>query len=135
MNCEYIKSISIPTILEVSNMRMNTKTKINKDCIRYSNDNISLNFKNKLKHTYVKHEGMHRVKDFIEKFNENFISDRIVYNLFRCIHNDALIKSKMRIIKLLLYQIVGSKNKNSPAAIQYMIYVLWLVILNGYDWE
>lgn len=128
MSCDYIKSISIPTVIEICNTRMN------KDCIRYSNGNISLNFKSNLKHTYVKYEGIHKVKDFIEKFNDYFISDRIVFNLFRCIHNDALIKSKMRVIKLLLYQIIGCKNKNSTATIQYMIYVLWLVILNGYEW-
>lgn len=128
MNTDYIKSISIPVVLEISN------TRINRDCIRYSNENISLNFKNKLKHTYVKFEGIRKVKDYIERFNTYFISDRDVFNLFRCIRNDVLIKSKMRVIKLLLYQIIGCKNKSSSATIQYMIYVLWLVILNGYEW-
>ena len=129
---EYVRSILIPSKIEVydiSNRQVNVK------CIRYSSNNISLNFKNKLKHIYVKCEGIYKIKDFIYGFNSYFINDRLVYRLFKCIQNDTLLKNKMRVIKLLLYQIIHCKNNHDDTTIQYMVYILWLVILNNYDWK
>ena len=129
---EYVRSILIPSKIEVydiSNRQVNVK------CIRYSSNNISLNFKNKLKHIYVKCEGIYKIKDFIYEFNSYFINDRLVYRLFKCIQNDTLLKNKMRVIKLLLYQIIHCKNDHDDTTIQYMVYILWLVILNNYDWK
>ena len=129
---EYVRSILIPSKIEgydISNRQVNVK------CIRYSSNNISLNFKNKLKHIYVKCEGIHKIKDFIYGFNSYFINDRLVYRLFKCIQNDTLLKNKMRVIKLLLYQIIHCKNNHDVTTIQYMVYILWLVILNNYDWK
>ena len=129
---EYVRSILIPSKIEVydiSNRQVNVK------CIRYSSNNISLNFKNKLKHIYVKCEGIYKIKDFIYGFNSYFINDRLVYRLFKCIQNDTLLKNKMRVIKLLLYQIIHCRNSHNDITIQYMIYILWLVILNNYDWK
>ena len=129
---EYVRSILIPSKIEVydiSNRQVNVK------CIRYSSNNISLNFKNKLKHIYVKCEGIHKIKDFIYGFNSYFINDRLVYRLFKCIQNDTLLKNRMRVIKLLLYQIIHCKNNHDVTTIQYMVYILWLVILNNYDWK
>ena len=129
---EYVRSILIPSKIEaydISNRQVNVK------CIRYSSNNISLNFKNKLKHIYVKYEGIYKIKDFIYGFNSYFINDRLVYRLFKCIQNDTLLKNKMRVIKLLLYQIIHCKNNHDVTTIQYMVYILWLVILNNYDWK
>ena len=129
---EYVRSILIPSRIEVydiSNRQVNVK------CIRYSSNNISLNFKNKLKHIYVKCEGIYKIKDFIYGFNSYFINDRLVYRLFKCIQNDTLLKNKMRVIKLLLYQIIHCKHNHDDTTIQYMVYILWLVILNNYDWK
>ena len=129
---EYVRSILIPSKIEmydISNRQVNVK------CIRYSSNNISLNFKNKLKHIYVKYEGIYKIKDFIYGFNSYFINDRLVYRLFKCIQNDTLLKNKMRVIKLLLYQIIHCKNNHDDTTIQYMVYILWLVILNNYDWK
>ena len=129
---EYVRSILIPSKIEaydISNRQVNVK------CIRYSSNNISLNFKNKLKHIYVKCEGIYKIKDFIYEFNSYFINDRLVYRLFKCIQNDTLLKNKMRVIKLLLYQIIHCKNDHDDTTIQYMVYILWLVILNNYDWK
>ena len=129
---EYVRSILIPSKIEAydtSNRQVNVK------CIRYSSNNISLNFKNKLKHIYVKCEGIYKIKDFIYGFNSYFINDRLVYRLFKCIQNDTLLKNRMRVIKLLLYQIIHCKNNHDNTTIQYMVYILWLVILNNYDWK
>ena len=129
---EYVRSILIPSKIEVYD---NGDRQVNVKCIRYSSNNISLNFKNKLKHIYVKCEGIHKIKDFIYGFNSYFINDRLVYRLFKCIQNDTLLKNKMRVIKLLLYQIIHCKNNHDVTTIQYMVYILWLVILNNYDWK
>ena len=129
---EYVRSILIPSKIEVYD---NGDRQVNVKCIRYSSNNISLNFKNKLKHIYVKCEGIHKIKDFIYGFNSYFINDRLVYRLFKCIQNDTLLKNKMRVIKLLLYQIIHCKNNHDDTTIQYMVYILWLVILNNYDWK
>ena len=129
---EYVRSILIPSKIEVYD---NGDRQVNVKCIRYSSNNISLNFKNKLKHIYVKCEGIHKIKDFIYEFNSYFINDRLVYRLFKCIQNDTLLKNKMRVIKLLLYQIIHCKNNHDGTTIQYMVYILWLVILNNYDWK
>ena len=129
---EYVRSILIPSKIEVYD---NGDRQVNVKCIRYSSNNISLNFKNKLKHIYVKCEGIYKIKDFIYGFNSYFINDRLVYRLFKCIQNDTLLKNKMRVIKLLLYQIIHCKNNHDVTTIQYMVYILWLVILNNYDWK
>ena len=129
---EYVRSILIPSKIEVYD---NGDRQVNVKCIRYSSNNISLNFKNKLKHIYVKCEGIYKIKDFIYEFNSYFINDRLVYRLFKCIQNDTLLKNKMRVIKLLLYQIIHCKNNHDVTTIQYMVYILWLVILNNYDWK
>ena len=129
---EYVRSILIPSKIEVYD---NGDRQVNVKCIRYSSNNISLNFKNKLKHIYVKCEGIYKIKDFIYEFNSYFINDRLVYRLFKCIQNDTLLKNKMRVIKLLLYQIIHCKNNHDGTTIQYMVYILWLVILNNYDWK
>ena len=129
---EYVRSILIPSKIEVYD---NGDRQVNVKCIRYSSNNISLNFKNKLKHIYVKCEGIYKIKDFIYGFNSYFINDRLVYRLFKCIQNDTLLKNKMRVIKLLLYQIIHCKNNHDGTTIQYMVYILWLVILNNYDWK
>ena len=129
---EYVRSILIPSKIEVYD---NGDRQVNVKCIRYSSNNISLNFKNKLKHIYVKYEGIYKIKDFIYGFNSYFINDRLVYRLFKCIQNDTLLKNKMRVIKLLLYQIIHCKNNHDGTTIQYMVYILWLVILNNYDWK
>ena len=129
---EYVRSILIPSKIEVYD---NGDRQVNVKCIRYSSNNISLNFKNKLKHIYVKCEGIYKIKDFIYGFNSYFINDRLVYRLFKCIQNDTLLKNKMRVIKLLLYQIIHCKNNHDDTTIQYMVYILWLVILNNYDWK
>lgn len=129
---EYVRSILIPSKIEVYD---NGDRQVNVKCIRYSSNNISLNFKNKLKHIYVKCEGIYKIKDFIYEFNSYFINDRLVYRLFKCIQNDTLLKNKMRVIKLLLYQIIHCKNNHDDTTIQYMVYILWLVILNNYDWK
>ena len=129
---EYVRSILIPSKIEVYD---NGDRQVNVKCIRYSSNNISLNFKNKLKHIYVKYEGIYKIKDFIYGFNSYFINDRLVYRLFKCIQNDTLLKNKMRVIKLLLYQIIHCKNNHDVTTIQYMVYILWLVILNNYDWK
>ena len=129
---EYVRSILIPSKIEVYD---NGDRQVNVKCIRYSSNNISLNFKNKLKHIYVKCEGIYKIKDFIYGFNSYFINDRLVYRLFKCIQNDTLLKNKMRVIKLLLYQIIHCKNNHDNTTIQYMVYILWLVILNNYDWK
>ena len=129
---EYVRSILIPSKIEVYD---NGDRQVNVKCIRYSSNNISLNFKNKLKHIYVKYEGIYKIKEFIYGFNSYFINDRLVYRLFKCIQNDTLLKNKMRVIKLLLYQIIHCKNNHDDTTIQYMVYILWLVILNNYDWK
>ena len=129
---EYVRSILIPSKIEVYD---NGDRQVNVKCIRYSSNNISLNFKNKLKHIYVKCEGIYKIKDFIYGFNSYFINDRLVYRLFKCIQNDTLLKNRMRVIKLLLYQIIHCKNNHDDTTIQYMVYILWLVILNNYDWK
>ena len=129
---EYVRSILIPSKIEVYD---NGDRQVNVKCIRYSSNNISLNFKNKLKHIYVKCEGIYKIKDFIYGFNSYFINDRLIYRLFKCIQNDTLLKNKMRVIKLLLYQIIHCKNNHDVTTIQYMVYILWLVILNNYDWK
>ena len=129
---EYVRSILIPSKIEVYD---NGDRQVNVKCIRYSSNNISLNFKNKLKHIYVKCEGIYKIKDFIYEFNSYFINDRLVYRLFKCIQNDTLLKNRMRVIKLLLYQIIHCKNNHDNTTIQYMVYILWLVILNNYDWK
>ena len=129
---EYVRSILIPSKIEVYD---NGDRQVNVKCIRYSSNNISLNFKNKLKHIYVKCEGIYKIKEFIYGFNSYFINDRLVYRLFKCIQNDTLLKNKMRVIKLLLYQIIHCKNNHDGTTIQYMVYILWLVILNNYDWK
>ena len=129
---EYVRSILIPSKIEVYD---NGDRQVNVKCIRYSSNNISLNFKNKLKHIYVKYEGIYKIKEFIYGFNSYFINDRLVYRLFKCIQNDTLLKNKMRVIKLLLYQIIHCKNNHDGTTIQYMVYILWLVILNNYDWK
>lgn len=79
---EYVRSILIPSKIEVYD---NGDRQVNVKCIRYSSNNISLNFKNKLKHIYVKCEGIYKIKDFIYEFNSYFINDRLVYRLFKCI--------------------------------------------------
>ena len=129
---EYVRSILIPSKIEAYDI---SDRQVNVKCIRYSSNNISLNFKNKLKHIYVKCEGIYKIKDFIYEFNSYFINDRLVYRLFKCIQNDTLLKNKMRVIKLLLYQIIHCKNNHDVTTIQYMVYILWLVILNNYDWK
>lgn len=129
---EYVRSILIPSKIEVYD---NGDRQVNVKCIRYSSNNISLNFKNKLKHIYVKYEGIYKIKEFIYGFNSYFINDRLVYRLFKCIQNDTLLKNRMRVIKLLLYQIIHCKNNHDNTTIQYMVYILWLVILNNYDWK
>lgn len=129
---EYVRSILIPSKIEVYD---NGDRQVNVKCIRYSSNNISLNFKNKLKHIYVKYEGIYKIKEFIYGFNSYFINDRLVYRLFKCIQNDTLLKNRMRVIKLLLYQIIHCKNNHDGTTIQYMVYILWLVILNNYDWK
>ena len=129
---EYVRSILIPSKIEVYD---NGDRQVNVKCIRYSSNNISLNFKNKLKHIYVKCEGIYKIKEFIYGFNSYFINDRLVYRLFKCIQNDTLLKNRMRVIKLLLYQIIHCKNNHDVTTIQYMVYILWLVILNNYDWK
>ena len=129
---EYVRSILIPSKIEAYDI---SDRQVNVKCIRYSSNNISLNFKNKLKHIYVKCEGIYKIKDFIYEFNSYFINDRLVYRLFKCIQNDTLLKNKMRVIKLLLYQIIHCKNNHDGTTIQYMVYILWLVILNNYDWK
>ena len=129
---EYVRSILIPSKIEAYD---NGDRQVNVKCIRYSSNNISLNFKNKLKHIYVKCEGIYKIKEFIYGFNSYFINDRLVYRLFKCIQNDTLLKNRMRVIKLLLYQIIHCKNNHDVTTIQYMVYILWLVILNNYDWK
>ena len=126
-----MRAIAIPKIIE--ERRIKTRCA---ECIGYSDNNIKLNFASTLKHNYIKKESVDRTYDYIIQNSGTPLSVWILFNKVFKIENFNVIKDKYKTLSTMMYWLMSmiSNGLSSKPTIYYIISIMWLIVLNDYNW-